>query len=122
MELRDIRYVICSNMAVKNIHTLDVNQTIEGNSYFGVCIFIGIAKMFGFENEEVEEFISIDSDERIFMENKFLRYLKDYFDNEPNANTTSKRFYTKVNLILNGIKLNHNKMVSLADIIKDNIR
>tara|TARA_Y100000114_G_C11687634_1_gene291907 strand:- start:120 stop:488 length:369 start_codon:yes stop_codon:yes gene_type:complete len=122
MDLKDIRSVICCNMAVKNIHTLEVNQTIEGNSYFGVCIFIGLAKMFGFEDTEIEDFVSVDAEEREFMQNKFLKYLTDYFEDEKSPNTTAKRFYTKVNLILNGVKINHNKVVTLADIIKDNIK
>ena len=56
------------------------------------------------------------------MQNKFLKYLTDYFEDEKSPNTTAKRFYTKVNLILNGVKINHNKVLTLADIIKDNIK
>ena len=46
MELKNIREGILKNMAVKNRWNLEVDQVIEGNSYFGQCIFIGVASMY----------------------------------------------------------------------------
>tara|TARA_R100000458_G_C8196031_1_gene188122 strand:+ start:252 stop:614 length:363 start_codon:yes stop_codon:yes gene_type:complete len=120
MEIRDIQDAIIKNMAVKNRHTLEVNAVIEGNSYFGVCIFIGVAAMFQLEDEEVRKFLSIDENERIFMEQKFLSNLKDGFEYDV-PGTTSKRFVTKVQLILNSLKHAGKGRINLVDIIKDKI-
>lgn len=120
MELRNIREGIEKNMAVKNRWNLEVDQVIEGNSYFGVCIFVGVASMYGFSKAEVKEFLSIDTEERDFMEEKFIRILKDSFDKN-NDSVTAKRFQTKVNLILNFIRHEYRKTVSLKDIIANKI-
>tara|TARA_R110002049_G_scaffold186687_1_gene354955 strand:+ start:263 stop:625 length:363 start_codon:yes stop_codon:yes gene_type:complete len=120
MELENIREGIVKNMAVKNKWNLDVDQVIEGNSYFGICIFIGVASMYGFKEQSVKDFLSISMEERDFMEDKFIRILKDSFDKN-NDSVTAKRFQTKVNLILNYIRNEFRKTVSLKDIIENKV-
>ena len=120
MELKNIREGILKNMAVKNRWNLEVDQVIEGNSYFGQCIFIGVASMYGFNNQSVKDFLSISTDERDFMEDKFLRILQDSFDKKNNS-VTAKRFQVKVNLILNYIRHEFKKTVNLKDIIQNKI-
>lgn len=121
MTLDNIKKGILSNLAVKNRYTLEVNHVIEGNSYFGVCIFVGVSAMFGFEDSEVEDYLSIDSSERDFMHAKFLDIIEQYYSNKEGS-TTAKRFHTKVNLILNHLYTITRKKVTLADIIKDKIK
>ena len=107
-------------MAINNPHTLETDQLIEGNTYFGVCVFVGVAGLFLFSNEEVQESVSITAKERDFMEKKFRKICEEYFStNYPSV--TTKRFGTKVNLVLNYLRLVHRKRVSLADIIKEKI-
>ena len=120
MELKNIKEGIIKNMAVKNSWNLEVDQVIEGNSYFGLCIFIGVASMYGFSDQSVKDFLSIDREEREFMEEKFLRILGDSFDTK-NDSVTAKRFQTKVNLILNYIRHEFKKTVNLKDIIQNKI-
>ena len=57
MNLLDIREGILNNLAVKNKHTLDVDPVLEGNSYFGQCIFVGVSRMFNFSKEEIQQFL-----------------------------------------------------------------
>lgn len=55
------------------------------------------------------------------MEDKFITILDDYFNSkEPSA--TSKAFSVKTNLLLNHIRIEHSKTVSLAEIIKEKIK
>lgn len=119
MDLKTIKKAIISNLAVKNPHTLEVDHVIEGNSYFGMCIFIGVGLMYGNKEEEIELILNIGPEEREFYHKKFLLFLNEYY-NETES-TTTKRFGTKVNLILNYIKNHGGKQISLAEIIKDNI-
>jgi hypothetical protein len=121
MELKDIKKGILHNLAVKNRHTLEVDSVIEGNSYFGVCIFIGISKMFNFSSQKIADFLSEDLDHVEFLEEKFLSILDDYF-NKKEPSTTAKAFYIKTNLLLNHIRIEHSKTISLAEIIKDKIK
>ena len=120
MELKNIREGIIKNMAIKNKWTLEVDQVIEGNSYFGVCVFVGVASMYDFDPVEVRTFLSIEEEERSFMESKFIKILKDSFDKK-NDSVTAKRFQTKVNLILNYIRNEFRKTISLRDIIENKI-
>ena len=121
MNLLDIRKGILNNLAVKNKHTLDVDPVLEGNSYFGQCIFVGVSRMFNFSKEEIQEFLYEPMDHIEFLEEKFLSILDTYF-NTKEPSLTTKGFYTKTNLILNHIRLEHRKTVSLADIIKEKIK
>jgi len=121
MKLNDIKKGILNNLAVKNRHTLEVDSVIEGNSYFGVCIFVGISRMFNFSAQEISDFLSEDLHHVKFMEDKFITILDDYFNSkEPSA--TSKAFSVKTNLLLNHIRIEHSKTVSLAEIIKEKIK
>lgn len=121
MQLEDIKIGIIHNLAVKNKHTLEVDSVLEGNSYFGLCIFVGVARMFNFSLEEIQDYLREPMDHIEFLEEKFLNILGTYFSTKQPSLTT-KGFYTKTNLILNHIKLEHRKTVSLADIIKDKIK
>tara|TARA_B100000780_G_scaffold231386_1_gene171185 strand:- start:462 stop:827 length:366 start_codon:yes stop_codon:yes gene_type:complete len=121
MKLRDIKIGILKNLAVRNQHTLEVDPVLEGNSYFGLCIFVGVARMFNFSLEEIEEYLREPMDHIEFLEEKFLSILGTYFSTKEPSLTT-KGFYTKTNLILNHIRLEHKKTVSLADIIKEKIK
>lgn len=121
MELDNIRKGILKNLAVKNPHTLEVNAVIEGNSYFGVCIFVGISLMFGHSHKVIGEYLSEDKEHINFLEEKFLSILGDYF-NTKDPSTTTKGFYTKTSLVLNYINNNYGKQISLADVIKDKIK
>ena len=58
MELRDIKKGILNNLAVKNPHTLEVDPVLEGNSYFGLCIFVGVSRMFNFSLAEITDFLN----------------------------------------------------------------
>lgn len=121
MQLEDIKIGIIHNLAVKNKHSLEVDSVLEGNSYFGLCIFVGVARMFNFSLEEIQDYLREPMDHIEFLEEKFLNILGTYFSTKQPSLTT-KGFYTKTNLILNHIKLEHRKTVSLADIIKDKIK
>ena len=121
MKLQDIKIGIINNLAVKNRHTLEVDSVLEGNSYFGLCIFVGVARMFNFSIEEIQEYLREPLDHIEFLEEKFLNILNSYF-NTKDPSVTTKGFYTKTNLILNHIRLEHRKTVTLADIIKDKIK
>ena len=121
MKLEDIKIGIIHNLAVKNKHTLEVDSVLEGNSYFGLCIFVGVARMFNFSLEEIQDNLRETMDHIEFLEEKFLNILGTYFSTKQPSLTT-KGFYTKTNLILNHIRLEHRKTVSLADIIKDKIK
>lgn len=121
MELKDIKKGILKNLAVKNPHTLEVNAVIEGNSYFGSCIFVGLARIYNFSVNEIQEFLSEDAEHIKFLEEKFLSILGDYF-NTKTPSTTTKGFFTKTNLILNHIRIEHSKTISLAEIIKEHIK
>tara|TARA_B100000795_G_C22405367_1_gene288746 strand:+ start:111 stop:476 length:366 start_codon:yes stop_codon:yes gene_type:complete len=121
MTLLDIKKGIIRNLAVKNPHTLEVDPVLEGNSYFGLCIFVGVSRMFNFSLEEIQDFLREPMDHCEFLEEKFLSILGTYF-NTKKPSLTTKGFYTKTNLILNFIRLEHRKTVSLADIIKEKIK
>jgi hypothetical protein len=121
MDLSKIRKGILKNLAVKNPHTLEVNSVIEGNSYFGLCIFIGLGLMFGHSHKTIAEYLSEDVDHVKFLEEKFISILSDYF-NTKKPTTTAKGFYTKTSLVLNFINNNYGKKVSLAEVIKDKIK
>lgn len=121
MTLDNIKKGIVCNLAVRNPHTLEVNPVIEGNSYFGVCIFTGISRMYGFTIEEISEYLSEAPSDIEFMEKKFLTILDEYY-NTKEPGVTAKGFNTKTSLILNYIMHNYGKTVSLAEIIKDNIK
>jgi hypothetical protein len=121
MELKDIKKGITRNLAVKNPHTLEVNAVIEGNSYFGTCIFVGVSRLYNFSIEEITNFLSEDKEHVEFLEEKFLSILGDYF-NTKDPSTTTKGFFTKTNLILNHIRIEHSKTISLAEIIKEKIK
>ena len=121
MKLTDIRKGILNNLAVKNRHTLEVDSVIEGNSYFGVCIFVGISRMFNFSEKEIAEFLSEDLHHIKFLEDKFLTILDDYFNTKA-PSTTAKAFFVKTNLLLNHIRIEHSKTISLAEIIKEKIK
>lgn len=121
MKLADIKKGILKNLAVKNPHTLEVSAVIEGNSYFGACIFVGIGRMYNFSVQELAEELSESKDHIDFLEEKFLNILNDYFSTkDPSA--TTKGFFVKTNLILNYIRINYSKTVSLDEIIKDKIK
>ena len=120
MTLENIKKGVIANLAVRNKYTLEVDKTIEGNSYFGVCIFVGISRMFDYSLNEIQEHLSEDLETVKFMEEKFRIILNDYFNGE--KGDTSKNFHTKTSLILNFIKNNYGKKVSLAEIIKDQIK
>lgn len=121
MELESIRSGIVANLAVKNPHTLEVNQVIEGNSYFGVCIFTGVALMYGYSSEDIAEFLSDDLSNVEFMEGKFLSIMDEFY-NTKDPGVTAKGFHTKTSLVMNYIKNKHGKTVSLAEIIKEHIK
>ena len=121
MELENIKRGILANLAVKNPHTLEVNQVIEGNSYFGVCIFTGIALMYGHSKEDIADFISEDISNIEFMEGKFLSIMDEFY-NTKDPRVTAKGFHTKTSLVMNYIKNRHGKAVSLAEIIKEHIK
>tara|TARA_B100000780_G_scaffold223130_1_gene162230 strand:- start:2131 stop:2496 length:366 start_codon:yes stop_codon:yes gene_type:complete len=121
MELSDIKKGILNNLAVRNQYTLEVDPVLEGNSYFGLCIFVGVARMFNFSLEEIQDYLRQDMEHVKFLEGKFLSILDSYF-NTKDPSLTTKGFYTKTNLILNHIRLEHKKIVSLADIIKEKIK
>lgn len=121
MTLEDIKKGIVKNLTVKNPHTLEVNAVIEGNSYFGACIFVGVARIYNFDYKEIQEYLSEDEDHIMFLEDKFLNILSDYF-NTKEPSITTKGFFTKTNLILNHIRIEFKKTISLADIIKDKIK
>ena len=121
MKIEAIKKGVMNNLSVKNPLTLEVKPSIEGNSYFGVCIFVGVARMFNFSHGEINEMLTDDMENVLFMEEKFLQILGDYFHSK-NPSETEKALFTKTNLVLNHIKLNHGKTVSLAQIIKDKIR
>ncbi len=121
MKLDNIRKGILHNLAVKNRHTLEVSKSIEGNSYFGQCIFVGISRMFDFSVEEISDYLSLDIESVEFHDQKFRSLLDIYF-NQQDPGDTIKNFHTKTSLILNHIKLNYGKVVSLGEIIKDNIK
>ena len=121
MKLNDIKKGILKNLAVKNHHSLEVDPVLEGNSYFGLCIFVGVSRMFNFSMEEIQEFLHEPMDHIEFLEGKFLSILGNYF-NTKTPSLTTKGFYTKTNLILNHIRNEHQLKVSLADIIKDKIK
>lgn len=121
MKLSDIRKGILNNLAVKNRHTLEVDSVIEGNSYFGTCIFVGVARMYNFSEEEVSQSLSENLHHIKFLEDKFLTILDDYF-NTKDPSTTAKAFFIKTNLILNHIRIEHGKTISLAEIIKEKIK
>jgi len=121
MELQDIKKGIINNLAVKNKHTLEVDSVLEGNSYFGLCIFVGVSRMFNFSLEEIQDFLREPMDHIEFLEEKFLNILGSYF-NTKDPSLTTKGFYTKTNLILNHIRIEHRKTITLADIIKEKIK
>jgi len=121
MTIDNIKTGILKNLAVKNPHTLEVDKSIEGNSYFGVCIFVGICRMFDFSIDQITEYLSEDEEAVIFMEEKFRSILNEYFNSKDNTATT-KGFGIKTNLILNYIKNNYGKTVPLSEIIKNDIR
>tara|TARA_R110002050_G_scaffold150400_6_gene277122 strand:- start:762 stop:1127 length:366 start_codon:yes stop_codon:yes gene_type:complete len=121
MTLENIRQGILSNLAVRNRFTLEVDPVIEGNSYFGVCIFVGVALMHNFTIESIQEFLSEDKENILFMESKFLSIMDEYF-NTKDPGDTAKGFHIKTSLILNYIKHNYGKTVSLAEIIKNQIK
>jgi len=121
MELNSIKKGIIKNLAVRNRHTLEVDAVIEGNSYFGLCIFVGISLMFGHSEKYIAEYLSEDVKHIRFLEEKFLSFLGDYF-NSKNPSTTTKSFYTKTSLVLNFINNNYGKKISLAEVIKDKIK
>lgn len=121
MELDNIKKGILKNLAVKNPHTLEVSAVIEGNSYFGECIFVGISLMFGHSHDLVGKYLSIDQDRVEFLEKKFLDILGEYFETKDPSATTNG-FYTKSSLVLNFIKYEYGKTISLAEVIKDKIK
>lgn len=121
MKLIDIKKGILKNLAVKNPHTLEVSAVIEGNSYFGACIFVGIGRMYNFSVGELAEELSETKEHVEFLEEKFISILGDYFTTKE-PSTTTKGFFIKTNLILNHIRINHSKTISLDEIIKDKIK
>lgn len=121
MKLLDIKKGILHNLAVRNQHTLEVDPVLEGNSYFGLCIFVGVSRMFNFSKTEIQEFLSEPMDHVEFLEEKFLSILDNYF-NTKDPSVTTRGFFVKTNLILNHIRLEHQKSVSLKDIIKEKIK
>lgn len=121
MKLDNIRKGILHNLAVKNRHTLEVSKSIEGNSYFGQCIFVGISRMFDFSTENIADYLSVDLETVDFYDQKFRSLLDTYF-NTDNPGDTIKNFHTKTSLVLNHIKINYGKVVSLGEIINKNIK
>lgn len=121
MKLTDIKRGILKNLAVRNTHTLEVNPVIEGNSYFGACIFVGVGKMYNFSTTELAEELSETEEHVEFLEEKFINILGDYFTTK-DPSITTKGFFVKTNLILNHLRINYNKTVSLDEIIKDKIK
>jgi len=121
MKLSDIKKGIIANLAVRNPHTLEVNSVIEGNSYFGLCIFTGVSLMFGHTIDDIAEYQSDDKENIEFMEKKFIQIMDEFY-NTKEPGVTAIGFHTKTSLILNFIKHNYGKTISLAEIIKENIK
>ena len=121
MTIENIKKGILKNLAIKNPYTLEVDKSIEGNSYFGVCIFVGICRMFDFSIKVITSHLSEDEEAVVFMEEKFRSILHEFF-NSDSPTATTKAFATKTNLILNHIKLNYGKVLPLSEIINSEIK
>jgi hypothetical protein len=110
IKLKEIEQVMKPNFIWNRsgLKPLQVNEEYEGNKELARTIFVGIADMYGFKSDDICDYLDCGYDSYRHKLSQFREYYQIGYRHREKLHTCDesvKKFYIKVGLCLNSIKL-----------------